>query len=431
MFFCYQSDVRKGRAQSSADDSVRRQIRSGDRAIIGFGLHSAAYSNPGYDLISGSVFDTATWAGVEIFAEGAMRGLFSVLFGAGVLLFTTGANAKGAGLHYKRTFWLLVMGLFDAYILLWNGDILVTYALCGFFLYLLRNKSGKFLLVMAGSLILLISIFYGIIGFGLSATKDASLVVNQATEISEIDAETKMLAAQWDDFVKDYQPSAEKISSELEQRRGSYASAFSFNFKKALEMHLFVVPVFMIWDSLAMMLLGMALYKFEVLQGGRSIAFYKKLAIIGFSIGLSFNSYEVYRGLSTNFELTAIFAQMQPTYHIGRLGMAMGYIGVLVWFAKGVSFTGIKARLSAVGRMALTNYLMHSVICAVIFTGLGFGLVDMLSRTSLYLVVGCIWLFQLLLSPWWLKRYYFGPVEWLWRGLTYGRWPDIKRKTNE
>ena len=395
--------------------------------IIGFGLHSSAYSNPGYDLILGATSDKATWAAVEIFAEGAMRCLFSILFGAGILLFTTGTSAKGAVLHYKRTFWLLIFGLFNAYILLWVGDILATYALCGFFLYLLRNKSGKTLLISASSIILLISIFYGIVGIGLSAAKDASVEVSHATELSNINPDTRILATEWDDFVKDYQPSAEKITKELEQRRESYATAFSFNLEKTLEMHLVVVPVFLLWDALAMMLLGMALYKFEVLQGTRSLAFYKKLAIFGFCIGITFNSYEVYRGITTNFELTAVFAQMQPTYQVGRLGMAMGYIGLLVLFARSGGFVSIKTRLSAVGRMALTNYLMHSFICAAIFTGLGFGLVDKLSRTSLYLVVIAIWIFQLILSPWWLKRFHFGPVEWLWRGLTYGRWPNIKR----
>ncbi|MFT6434261.1 MAG: hypothetical protein ACJAVI_002309 [Candidatus Azotimanducaceae bacterium] len=400
--------------------------------IIGFGLPAAAYSNPGYDLLSGSMLDVTTWATVEIFAEGAMRCLFSILFGAGVLLFTTGPGAKGAGLHYKRTFWLLIFGLFDAYILLWNGDILVTYALCGFFLYLLRNKSGKSLLMFATSLVVLISLFYGALGYGLSVAKDASFAVQKASEapagIIQASPDTKMMAAQWQDFIKDFVPTAEKVASELEQRRGSYQSAFSWNLVKSLEMHLMVVPVFLFWDALAMMLLGMALYKFEVLQGGRSISFYRNLAIVGFSIGLTFNGYEVYKGISKDFELTAIFAQMQATYHIGRLGMAMGYIGLLVLFAKTLNFTRIKTSMSAVGRMALTNYLMHSVICAIIFTGLGFGLVGELSRASLYLVVFAIWGFQLLLSPWWLKRYHFGPVEWLWRGLTYGRWPKISRE---
>ena len=396
--------------------------------IIGFGLPAVAYSNPGYDLIGGSIIDLTTWASVEIFAEGAMRCLFSILFGAGILLFTTGSSAKSAGLHYKRTFWLLIFGLIDAYLLLWNGDILVNYALCGFLLYLLRNQSGKTLLVLASSLILLISMFYGLLGFGLSAGKEASLVLQQATQNgTEVDADTKTLAAQWQDFAKDYEPDIEKISDELAQRRGSYMTAFEWNFDKSVEMHLVVIPLIMLWDAMAMMLLGMALYKFDVLQGGRSTSFYRNLAVTGFSIGLIFNGLEVFKSITANFELTATFAQMQPTYHVGRLGMAMGYIGLLVLFVKSVSFIRFKASLSAVGRMALTNYLMHSVICAVVFTGLGFSLVGELPRASLYIVVFSIWIFQMIFSPWWLTRYHFGPVEWLWRGLTYGSWPKISR----
>ena len=94
--------------------------------ILGFGLLSASYSNPAADLADGSDLDLAVWASVELFAEGAMRCLFSMLFGAGVVLFTTGGRGKSGVLHYKRTFWLLAFGLFDGYLLLWNGDILYT-----------------------------------------------------------------------------------------------------------------------------------------------------------------------------------------------------------------------------------------------------------------------------------------------------------------
>lgn len=87
----------------------------------------------------------------------------------------------------------------------------------------------------------------------------------------------------------------------------------------------------------------------------------------------------------------------------------------------------ITPRLAAVGRMALTNYLMHSVICAILFTGLGLGLVGQFDRFELYGIVIMIWLLQLVLSPIWLKHYRFGPAEWLWRALTYGAWPPMKR----
>ena len=107
----------------------------------------------------------------------------------------------------------------------------------------------------------------------------------------------------------------------------------------------------------------------------------------GFAVGIVVNGYEVYRGVSSNFDMMNTFIDLQPTYHIGRLGIAMGYIGLIGWLMKRDVFADLKRRLAAIGQMALTNYLMHSVICAILFTGLGFGLVGELSRAQLYPVV--------------------------------------------
>ena len=107
--------------------------------ILGFGLVSAAFLDPGIYLSPIGGIDYAVWAFVELSSEGAMRTLFSILFGAGVVLFVTGSTAKSGWLHYRRNFWLLVFGLIDLYILLWPGDILVTYAISGFILWFIRN----------------------------------------------------------------------------------------------------------------------------------------------------------------------------------------------------------------------------------------------------------------------------------------------------
>ena len=118
---------------------------------------------------------------------------------------------------------------------------------------------------------------------------------------------------------------------------------------------------------------------------------------------------------------------MQPTYHLGRLRMAAGYLGLVVLLTKFDVLKKLKSALAAVGRMALTNYLMHSLIALFIFTGAGLALVGQLGRAQLYLIVLAIFVFQLVLSPWWLRHYLFGPVEWLWRTLTYGKRPPMKR----
>ncbi|MEM7018577.1 MAG: DUF418 domain-containing protein [Pseudomonadota bacterium] len=135
--------------------------------------------------------------------------------------------------------------------------------------------------------------------------------------------------------------------------------------------------------------------------------------------------------LSTNESSgTAAVASVQPTYHIGRLGMALGYIGLIVWLTHRDTLVGFRRLLAAVGRMALTNYLMQSLFGLFIFTGAGFALVGELNRASLYLVVIGIWIFQLFFSQWWLSRYRFGPVEWLWRALTYGERPPFVRRVS-
>jgi uncharacterized protein len=105
----------------------------------------------------------------------------------------------------------------------------------------------------------------------------------------------------------------------------------------------------------------------------------------------------------------------------------LGYIGLLGLVCKLGLLSSLTSRLAAVGRMALTNYLMHSFICAILFTGLGFGFLGAFTRFELYGIVIAIWLFQLGLSPIWLKYFRFGPIEWLWRALTYGTLPAMRR----
>lgn len=395
--------------------------------ILGFGLVSASYSNPGFDLVNATTLDVNVWAGIELFGEGAMRCLFSILFGAGVILFTTGSSGKSAALHYRRTFLLLLFGLFDAYVLLWNGDILTTYAVAGFMLYPLRNFQPKTLFGIAGALIVLISLLYAGTGYGLGQARSAAQVVAASEQPASLNPGLIQSANQWKEFVADFEFDEEAVAQELAQRRGSYGSAFDWNVNKVNEMLFFVMPLILLWDALAMMILGMALYKVKVLQGGRSTSFYLRLLLVGFAVGLTVNGYEVSRALTSGFDLMTTFGQMQPTYQIGRLGMALGYIGLIVWFCQQGQLSVCRRALAAVGRMALTNYLMQSLICAIIFSGLGFSLVGEFSRAGLYPIVLLIWLFQLLFSRWWLHRFKLGPVEWLWRSMTYGRLPELTR----
>ena len=117
------------------------------------------------------------------------------------------------------------------------------------------------------------------------------------------------------------------------------------------------------------------------------------------------------------------------TYDLGRVPMTFGHIGLLTLICRMRWLDWLTSRLAAVGRMALTNYITHSVVCAFVFTGIGFSMYGELQRYQLYYVVGAIWLAQLIISPIWLKHFRFGPLEWLWRSLTYKQRQPMRRET--
>jgi len=392
--------------------------------IIGFGLHSASYFNPTIDGATTGI-NLIVWGSVDVLFEGSMRCLFSILFGAGVVLFTTGSQAKSGSLHYRRNFWLLIFGLLDIYLLLWLGDILVTYAIAGAILYLVRNKTSRWLLIVSFTLVLILSAYYALTGYGLNQLRVASQQtanVEQTVDPSRSQVETPDA---WLDFEKDFAPKV--IEEELAHRRGGFEHVFQFNLKKSKELFTFQIPFYGVPDALAMMLLGMALFKAGVLNASRSKEFYIRMALIGFATGLTVNLYEVITFWRSSFDIFVGFSYVRPTYQVGRLGMAAGYLATVMLVCKMGMLPWLTGRLAAVGRMALTNYLSHSLICLILFTGVGFALVGRLDRWMLYLIVLAIWVFQLLISFWWLERFKFGPVEWLWRFLTYGERPQMSR----
>ncbi len=391
--------------------------------IIGFGFVAAAYTAP--KLAIGGPLDVVVWFTTELFAEGSMRTLFSLLFGAGVVLFLGRDSAGRGALHFKRTFWLLAFGLLDGYVLLWTGDILVTYALAGFVLYFVRNVSGKKLLISAGVLIVLLTLYNTAMYTGLSQMSAAASHAETLQVKGEVvPADLAELSEFWSEFSADFNPTEAQLAEELLARKTSYTSALVWTASHNTEVLVSNVLPILLPDALVVMLLGMALFKYGVLQGQLSPSFYLRMSIIGFAVGFAVNIFEIWRAYDSEFALLPSFSVIQPSYHIGRIALALGWLGLVVRMHQSLGFG---RRLAAVGRMALTNYLMHSAICLFVFTGAGLSLVGELMRLQVYLVVFAIWIVQLWLSPWWLQRFHYGPVEWLWRMLTYGAAPKFAR----
>ena len=396
--------------------------------IVGMGMHSASYFSPDLhaaDGISELPINLAVWATVDVLFEGAMRALFSMLFGASIVLLATGRSARGAPMFYRRNAWLLAFGLVDAYVLFWTGDILVTYALAGFVLFRFRNASPRKLLISALVVLVLHTGFFVGWKYSLAIGQQAAVEVASNPELGGPGASE--MAEVWYDFESNFvvPPGTEAV--ELQQRRASYPDAFLFNAGKATGMILVSIPTLLLWDALIMMLIGMALFKQSILDASKSTGFYIKLMVIGFGTGLAINSWEVYQAARSGFQLLETFPYLHWTYHLGRLGMAFGWMGLILFVCRKSFWAKARHALAAVGRMALTNYLMHSVFALVLFSGAGFALVGEFDRWMLYPIVASIWVIQLIVSPWWLSRFQFGPCEWLWRGLSYGRIPALRR----
>ena len=371
--------------------------------ILAFGLHSAGTFNPLIpvgETAMDQFLNLSTWASMSVLVEGAMRCLFSMLFGAGVLLLMSKRKIGTKALHYKRHLWLLAFGLVDAFLLLWFGDILVVYALVGVTLYFVRDWSPRALMIASA---LLITFMVG--AFGVAAP--------YGLEQSKLTGDIA-----WTEFEASSNPSTEDQQEELVQRRDSYHTAFIWGASTFIVVAFALIP-----DALAMMLLGMALFKLGILNASRSRHWYLRLAATGFGTGLLTNLWELQVAFAGNLELLSTFAMFIPTYHVGRLGMALGYLGAIMAICKSDVLPRVRTALAAVGRMALTNYLIQSVIGLVLFTGAGFALVGTLERWQLYPLVLIVWAFQVWFSLRWLARYRFGPAEWLWRALAYGKRP--------
>ena len=392
--------------------------------ILAFGMASMGYFHPHVGLGENSELNYAIWGIVNLFFEGSMRGLFSMLFGAGIVMFTTGfgshsGTGKSAWLHYKRTFYLLLFGLFDAYVLLWTGDILILYAIAGAILYPLRNTKPKTLILLSAVILLCSSILFATAGALMNEGRDAAAVIEANPEGNHSESLHEQ-AELWYESERDFTYNETQMQEELDIRRGSYSQVAKYSAKTVNEHLTFFTPVFMMWDAIGMMLLGMATYRLGFLSAERSKTSYLRLAVIGFSIGLLINGFELYQAIQSNYDVLIISGYFQGTYHIGRVSMALGWLGLVMLVCKSELWPSLRARLAAVGRTALSNYLLHSLLCLILFTGAGFGLIGTFERWELYGIVMLIWLFQLFASPWWLNRYAFGPAEWLWRTMTYG-----------
>ena len=392
-----------------------------------------AYGDP---TVSGGAtgWDLYTWITTNMLFEGTMRALFSLLFGAGMFILLDRMEKKDAGIkaadiYFRRLMWLLVFGLIHAYFILWTGEILFTYALMGFLVYSFRNMAPKKLIIIA-----LVLFTVGTVWNYVDYKSNVKLIENlEMVEQFKIDGkaltdELKGATKKWEEMQTERSPEA--IAEYNTNMQKDYFSVVAFLAPINLNFQRYYLFRYDVWDVLSMMLLGIAFFKMKILSAEKSYRFYGVMMLVGYGIGLSVNYYEVQMIIDNNFSVLS-FAKSNITYELGRISVAMGHIGAIMLLCKLPVLALLKIALGAVGKMALTNYVMHSVFAMFLFTGAGFGLFGEFQRHELLYIVFLIWIFQLIASPLWLKYHYFGPLEWLWRNLSYNKRHTLKKKRSE
>ena len=383
--------------------------------IVSFGQPMQAYMYPDAFLVPHSEAEDWMWVAQLILIDGKMRGLFTLLFGAGMWLFLERARAKGQGvwLQVRRLFWLSLFGLVH-FFLIWRGDILFFYSCAGLaallFIGLSRRKQLVLGLVgyVGGALL-----YTGFVGFlplitdtdfgqkpGLVGMVE-ELETEQASDIADGRAESAMIT---------------------EGRYGDWVAHNVSDHGSELPFYLFLF-----WfETLPLMLVGMAAIRYGLFDGGLDTARQRRwgwgLLIGGTLLTIPVALWALNGGLTYYGTLAALVGwSMLP-----RLFAILGLLALLALWGRDAS-GWLAERVAAAGRAAFTNYLGTSIVMLLVFHGWALGLFGRLGRTELYLVALATCVLMLAWSKPWLGRFRYGPLEWLWRCLTYGRLFPLRR----
>ena len=374
----------------------------------------------------------AVWWVQMLLVEGTMRGLFSLLFGASMILFLSKAErgtttrAEALKLMSRRLGWLFVFGVVNATILLWPGDILIIYALAGALVLPLWRARPRTLAASAAAIVIGLSLWSAYNQLPKRTfVEEGPLLEQQTASGVGFDQQQQAALDKWRDWQAKRLTPADEVERERRARLGSYSANVAYLSKVSWDWF-WDMPATIRWvlDAASLMLVGMLLFRLCWLQGGASRRDYWALLVVGYGIGLPLKAIEavadwtLYIQLGDpqfwHFILPALIRQP------ARLLVTLGHVGLflLLWKAA-APFRS----LQALGRMAFTGYLLQSVLAAFAFSGFGLGLWGKVNLVELFLIAVVIWTVEIAFAVAWLARFSMGPFEWLWRALTYLRSP--------
>ena len=373
--------------------------------IVGFGHPDLAYSWPGALPDGGNSADGIVWLAQFVLVDGKFRGLFSLLFGASMLLFLDKAarHGRGAGLQARRLAWLVIFGLAHFYFL-FRGDILFSYAISGFVVLLFLRMSGEKLLALG--------IIWAVMGALLASLDYLTPTLIEAGSEPGVEGAVAYYDGFWDGQLQEAQLQQILMSGD------SYGAILRYHWMIGGS-SLVSYFVYCIFETIPLMLIGMGLYRLGVYAKPEEGARFSRLALAGVLAGLALNLalglFVHARDFPPYLTQFAFFGLSGLT----NLPFLLGAPALLSFIAWRASKGWLARHLALAGRMAFTNYIGTSFVMILIFQGWASGLYGQLHRLEMLLAVAFGWALMLLSSRLWLAHFRQGPLEWLWRCLAY------------
>jgi len=389
--------------------------------------------------LSWSAADRTTWATIEIFWSGTQRGLFEFLFGAGVMVFTAKAMRPEdpvavADLYYRRNLLLVGFGLIDIFVIAWIGDILFAYGLSALFLFPFRKAPAKVLLAMGLGFAAFIAVS-GAVQYHerIETIRQVAALEHKQAGGAKLGEEDRKVLSDWQekrDALDLSKPPGKKTQGMIDAERKAHEAGpwalLSNNWGTWNKVFGDGNGTFFtVLEAVCAMFIGMALWKWRVIQGGRSMRFYTAIAIAAYAVGCGLRAWGV---------MQAFAFDMAPrpswiTHEFARLAVTLGHVGLFNLLMQTAAGRFLLAPFKAVGRMAFSIYVATSVVTLwFIFAPWGLDLWARFGWAQLALAATVIDVAMLVIANAWLRFYVSGPLEWVWRSLAYGRRQPFARR---
>jgi uncharacterized protein len=325
--------------------------------------------------------------------------------------------------------------MFNAFILLWFGDILYFYGMCGMVLFVFRKTSPKWLLVLALAC-MSVTMFKTQLRWNEPKEKRIAYleVVKAEKDSVKLSPEQVAAKAEWVEMENRFKqgPDTTFTNRNLRKMSSGYGTIFTYWIPMNVDGETNGLYHQWFWDGLTMMFVGMALLGLGFFSNRLSTSTYGMWLLVGYGIGIPLGYLLFKQGIELQVANPVAFIdrfRVSPDllYDFRRGFISIGHASLLMLIYRSRIVPWLMRALANVGQMAFTNYLMQSIICTWFFYGYGFGFYNKLQFHELYYVVFTVWVFQLIFSSVWLRYFRFGPFEWVWRSLTYWKRQPMKK----